>query len=155
MRATDGAGLFTDKIVTVTVVDVNEAPTVALLDASQNLTTTLNIVENTPAGSLVGYLRITNPDVYRAETFKVALGDASGALVAGPYDAATGLVAITVSTDPKKAAKLDFEKFKLGRFALTATVTDSGFVSNDGAKQGGKSSTKATFAVQLQDVAGA
>jgi len=136
VRATDGAGLFTDKVVTVTVVDVNEAPSVALLDAAQNPTTTLAIAENAAAGTLVGYLRITNPDVFRAETFKVSLGDRSGALVAGPYDAATGLVAITVSTDPKKAAKLDFEKFKLGRFALTAVATDSGFISNDGSKQG-------------------
>jgi len=155
VRATDGAGLFTDKVVAVTVVDVNEAPTVALLDASQNPTTTLTIAENAAAGSFVGYLRITNPDVFRAEMFKVSLSDQSGALVAGPYDAATGLVAITVSTDPKKAAKLDFEKFKLGRFVLTAVVTDSGFISNDGSKQGAKSSAKATFAVQLTDVGGA
>ena len=117
--------------------------------------TTLTIAENAAAGTLVGYLRITNPDVFRAETFKVSLSDQSGALVAGPYDAATGLVAITVSTDPKKAAKLDFEKFKLGRFVLTAVVTDSGFISNDGSKQGAKSSAKATFAVQLTDVGGA
>ena len=154
VRATDGAGLFTDQVVAVTVVDVNEAPTVALLDAAQNPTTTLTIAENAAAGTLVGYLRITNPDVFRAETFKVSLSDQSGALVAGPYDAATGLVAITVSTDPKKAAKLDFEKFKLGRFALSAVATDSGFISNDGSKQGAKSSAKATFAVQLTDTVG-
>ena len=155
VRATDGLGLFQDTVVSVTVVDVNEAATVTLLDASRNTVTTLTISENAAAGSLIGYLRIASPDVFRSETFKISLNDSSGALVTGPYDAATGLVAITVSTDPKRAAKLDFEKFKLGRFALSATVSDSGFVSNDGSKQVAKSSPKATYTVQLQDVVGA
>ena len=133
VRARDAAGLFADQTVTVQVIDVNEAVVLTLLDAAQNPATGLTVPENTANGTLVGYLRIDNPDVTRAETFKITLNDNLGkGFAVGAFDAASRLAPITVFN----ATKLNYEALKNGQFTLSFSVSDSGFTSNDGSRPG-------------------
>ena len=148
VRARDAAGLFADQTVTVQVIDVNEAVVLALLDAAQNPTTGLTVPENTVNGTLVGYLRIDNPDVTRPETFKITLGDNLGkAFAVGAFDAASRLAPITVFN----VTKLNFEAIRNGQFTLSFSVSDSGFTSNDGSKFGGVTVNK-TYNSLVTDV---
>jgi len=57
IRVTDGPGLFEEKTVTINVTDVNEAPTLTV-DA-----TPVSFAENTAAGTVVGDVDGTDPDV--------------------------------------------------------------------------------------------
>ncbi|HEY3324999.1 MAG TPA: cadherin domain-containing protein [Planctomycetota bacterium] len=70
VRTSDAGGLFFEKIFTINVIDVNEAPTDLTLSAA-------TVSENQPVGTLVGTLTATDPD--RGETFAYAL-------TAGPGD---------------------------------------------------------------------
>ena len=148
VRASDGAGLFTDQTVTVQVIDVNEAVVLSLLDAAKNPATGLTVPENTANGTLVGYIRIENPDVTRPETFKITLNDNLGkAFTVGTFDAATRLAPITVVN----VTKLNFEATNKGQFTLSFSVSDSGFTSNDGSKLGGITVSK-TYNSLIADV---
>ncbi|MBA4015842.1 MAG: hypothetical protein C0483_01505 [Pirellula sp.] len=148
VRARDAGGLFTDQTVTVQVIDVNEAVVLTLLDAAQTPTTGLTVPENTANGTLVGYLRIDNPDEARPETFKITVGDNLGkAFAVGAFDVATHLAPITVLN----AAKLNYEAVKNGQFSLSFSVGDSGFINNDGSRLGGVSVTK-TYKSLVADV---
>jgi len=148
VRATDGGGQFQDQVVTVQVVDVNEPLAITLLDATQTPVAGLSVAENTPAGALVGYLRLANPDAVRAETVKLTLTDSLGsAFQVGPYDPASGLATITV----RNALKLNFEAIKGGAFKLNVTAVDSGFISSDGSRQGA-TTAKLTFTGFISDV---
>jgi len=64
IRSTDSGGLYTGKVFTVTVNDVNEAPSSLTLSSSV-------VAENQPAGTVVGSLVTTDSDV--GETFTYAI----------------------------------------------------------------------------------
>ena len=148
VRARDAGGLYADQTVTVQVIDVNEAVVLTLLDAAQNPATGLTVPENTAKGTIVGYLRIDNPDVTRAETFKITLNDNIGkGFAVGAFDAASRLAPITVFD----ATKLNFEAINKGQFTLNFSVADSGFLSNDGSRPGGITVNK-TYNSLIADV---
>lgn len=109
-RVTDGGGLSRDGRFTVTVTNVNEAPTALTLSAA-------TVAENGPAGTLVGTLAGTDPDA--GATFTYALVDNGGGRFA--VDAATGRVTTT--------APLDYETVQ--SIAITARVTDQGGLARD------------------------
>lgn len=88
----DGHGGTYEKEVTITVTDVNESPS----DISLSGTT---VVENSVAGTLVGVLGVSDPDLADTHTYT---------LVPGPGDTHNGLFAI-VGTGLRTAAPLDFE----------------------------------------------
>ncbi len=65
VRATDVGGEITDTTITITVGDVNEAPTnVALSNAK--------VIEDSPAGTVVGTLSATDPDTGETLTYSIA-----------------------------------------------------------------------------------
>jgi len=76
IRATDIGGEITDTTITITVGNVNEAPTAVGLSGTK-------VVEDSPAGTVVGTLSATDPD--SGETFTYEILDDTGAfeIVAG------------------------------------------------------------------------
>ena len=86
VRATDAGGLTFERTVTVSVTNVNEAPTQVSLSAA-------TVAENRPVGTLVGTLTRTDPDAGDTPTYTL-LADAGGRIrvvgarleVAGPID---------------------------------------------------------------------
>ena len=104
--ATDGGGLFSSKAVTVSVTDVNEAPTEILVSNAA-------VQQSTTSGTAVGALSAVDPDFGDIATFSLVDGaggqfDVSGGniVVAGPLS--LGVQQVTVrATD---AGGLTFEK---------------------------------------------
>ncbi|PSB64080.1 hypothetical protein C7B61_12635, partial [filamentous cyanobacterium CCP1] len=64
IRATDSKGLFSEQVFTISVIDVNEAPTAINLSANQ-------IDEGKPANSIVGLFTTVDPD--RTENHRYAI----------------------------------------------------------------------------------
>jgi hypothetical protein len=107
VRVTDGGGLAYEKQLTVTVTNVNEAPTDLTLTPG-------SVAENQPAGTSAGSFAATDPDA--GETFTYSL-------VAGTGD--TDNASFTVSgTTLRTAAAFDFEVKSLYR--IRVRVTDAG-----------------------------
>ena len=85
VRATDRAGLTYDQVFTITVTDVNEAPTALALQASA-------VPENAAAGTAVGTLSTSDPDQGDTHTYTLVDGtevfsiDGATVRVAGPID---------------------------------------------------------------------
>ncbi len=71
VRTTDNTSLFTEQAFTISVTDVNEAPT-ALALAPQN------VDENTGANAVVGTLSTTDPDAANTFTYTLVAGTGSG-----------------------------------------------------------------------------
>ncbi|MDQ3822234.1 MAG: cadherin domain-containing protein [Actinomycetota bacterium] len=67
VRATDGPGLFHEEAFTITVTDVNAAPTDIQLSSS-------SVAENQPAGTTVGALTTTDPDAGDTHTYSLVAG---------------------------------------------------------------------------------
>ncbi len=107
VRADDGAGGTFEKALTITVTDVNEAPTdIALSNAS--------VAENEPVGTAVGTLSATDPDAGDTHTF---------ALVAGPGDTDNASFQIDGSTLETNAV-FDFET--KNSYSIRVGATDGG-----------------------------
>ena len=70
VRSTDEGGLYTEKVFTITVTNVNETPTdIALSSAS--------VAENQASGTTVGTLSTTDPDVGNTFTYTLVSGTGS------------------------------------------------------------------------------
>jgi hypothetical protein len=67
IRSTDQGGLFTEKIFTITVTNVNETPTDIALSAN-------SIAENAGANATVGTLSTTDPDASNSFTYSLVSG---------------------------------------------------------------------------------
>jgi hypothetical protein len=107
VATTDAAGATFAKALTVTVADVNEAPTgLALSDDT--------LPENEPVGSTVGQLSVSDVDAGQSHAFT---------LVAGAGDTDNGRFAIDGST-LKTAAVLDFEAQP--SYSIRVRATDDG-----------------------------
>ncbi|MBM4012553.1 MAG: hypothetical protein FJ286_14445 [Planctomycetes bacterium] len=92
VRATDQGGLFTEKAFTITVTNVNEAPTDIALSTS-------SIAENAGANALVGTLSTTDPDAGNTFTYSLVSGTGS-----------TDNAAFTITANQLAAnASFDFE----------------------------------------------
>ena len=70
VRATDQSSLTFEKVLTVTITDVNEAPTDIALSAS-------SLAENNAANATVGTLSATDPDAGATHTFTLVTGAGS------------------------------------------------------------------------------
>ena len=67
VRSTDQGGLYTEQAFTITVTNINEAPTVVALSAS-------SIAENAAANTVVGSLSTTDPDAGNTFTYTLVAG---------------------------------------------------------------------------------
>jgi Ca2+-binding RTX toxin-like protein len=70
VRSTDQGGLWTEKVFTISVTDVNETPTNISLSAS-------SIAENAGANATVGTLSTTDPDALNTFTYSLVSGSGS------------------------------------------------------------------------------
>ena len=90
VKVTDAGGNSVSKDFTISLTNVNEAPTdIGLIGAS--------VAENAAAGTQIGSLTVTDPDV--GDTFKYALVDNAG----GRFDVQGGKIIVA------NGALLDFE----------------------------------------------
>ncbi len=112
VTTTDGGGLNDTATVTINLTDVNEAPSLK----NANFT----VIENSPAGSVVGTVTATDPDATppnNAITYAITGGNATNAFA---IDAAGK---ITIATP----GEFNFESTP--PFSLTVTATDGGGLS--------------------------
>ncbi len=107
VRATDAGGLYVEKNFTISVKDVNEAPTSLKLSAA-------SIAENSVAGTVIGSLAATDADAGDSFTYTLASG------VGGDDNSSFTISGSTLKT----AAVLDYET-KSTRL-VRVRVTDSG-----------------------------
>lgn len=91
IRSTDAAGESVIAPVTITVTDVNEAPTDIALSAS-------NVAEAVAAGSLVGSLSTTDPDAGDTYTYELLAGGAAFEIVGDELRTVTPLDSETTPT---------------------------------------------------------
>ena len=103
ITVSDSGGLTDTVTANISVNDVNEAPTASNLTAS--------IDENLPAGTVVGTVTASDPDVGDTLSYAITSGDPNG------------LFAIDTNGQITTTAPLDFET--AASHALTITVTDS------------------------------
>jgi subtilisin family serine protease len=107
VRVTDYFGAFFDQALTVTVSNVNEAPSIGNQSFSVN--------EGTANGSTVGTVSASDPDAGDTKTFSITAGNTSSAFAISPT---TGVItvnnsaALVFATNPS--------------FSLTVRVTDAG-----------------------------
>jgi Ca2+-binding RTX toxin-like protein len=109
VRVTDSGdpALSSEALVTVHVVNMNEAPTMP--------GAAFVLAENTAAGTVVGQIAGTDEDAGQTLTYSIVGGNAGGAFA---VNAATGQIVVA------NAAALDFETTPL--FNLTVRATDNG-----------------------------
>ncbi|NDC64411.1 MAG: cadherin repeat domain-containing protein, partial [Planctomycetia bacterium] len=105
VRSTDAGGAFTEKAFTITVTNVNEAPTDIILSAS-------TIPENNAVGAVIGTLSTTDPDTLVSGT-----GSADNA----SFTIDGGLL--------KAAASFDFEA--KNSYSIRVRATDAGGLSTE------------------------
>ncbi|GAB2881310.1 cadherin domain-containing protein [Nocardioides pacificus] len=76
VRATDAGGLFVERALTITVADVNEAPSVVTLSSTA-------VAEGAPIGTVVGTLSATDPDAGDSVTFSLRAGSSPSLTIVG------------------------------------------------------------------------
>ncbi len=113
VRSTDQGGLTTEKVFTVSVADVNEAPTDIALSAS-------SIAENQASGTTVGAFSTT--DVDAANTFTYAL-------VAGAGDTDNSRFTIDGNGNLQTAAAFDYET--KSSYSIRVRSTDQGGLTTE------------------------
>ncbi|WHZ26464.1 MAG: hypothetical protein OJF51_001259 [Nitrospira sp.] len=122
VRVTDSGGLTYDKTFTITLTDVNEAPTSLSLSGT-------TVAENAANGTVVGTITGTDPD--SGDTQSYSLTDTAGGRFA--IDRATGVLTVA------NGSLLDYESAP--SHSVTVRVTDSGGLTYD-----------KTFTITLTDV---
>ena len=90
MRSTDQGGLFFEKAFTITITDLNEAPTNIALSAT-------SIAENVAAASTVGSFSTTDPDA--ANTFTYSLVSGTGSTDNASFTITSNALSINASPD--------------------------------------------------------
>ncbi|HEY9698799.1 MAG TPA: cadherin domain-containing protein [Trichocoleus sp.] len=90
VKSADQAGLFTEKVLTIAVNNLNDAPQ----DISLSST---NVNENVPAGSLIGTFSTTDPDPSNTFTYSLTAGTGSTDNGLFTIDPATGQLKISAS----------------------------------------------------------
>ncbi|HUG67973.1 MAG TPA: cadherin domain-containing protein, partial [Pirellulaceae bacterium] len=107
VRTTDSTGRFLENTFTITVTDINEAPTAVAISSN-------TVAENSSIGTSVGTLTSTDPDVGNTHTYS---------LVAGSGDADNASFAIA-GNELRVAAILDFET--QSSYSVRIRSTDQG-----------------------------
>src|SRR5205085_551576 len=110
VRSTDGGGLFFEKQFTVSVNDVNEAPTDISLDKN-------SIDENQPSGTTIGSLTATDPDTGQTHSFTLQNSGCSGSFPDNNSFSITG-------NSLKSAVSFNFEV--KNTYTICVRTTDSG-----------------------------
>jgi methionine-rich copper-binding protein CopC len=111
VRSTDSGSMFFEKVFTITINDVNEAPTNISLSNS-------SIDENQPSNTTVGALTATDPDAGQTHTFTLQNTGCGG----GPFsDNASFAIS---GSDLKSAVSFDFET--KSSYTICVRTTDSG-----------------------------
>ena len=104
MTATDSGGLTTSQAFTVTVNDVNDAPTAIALSATA--------INENAAGAVVGTLTTTDVDAGDSHTYSLSGTDASS------FEVVSGQLKFKDSVSANYESK--------SSYAVTVTATDSG-----------------------------
>lgn len=112
VRTTDADGTISDKVFTITVTNVNEAPTGATLTGG-------SVTENAADGTVVGTVAGTDPDA--SSSFTYSLIDSANGRFA--VNASTGIVTVA------NGALLDFET--AASHNISVRVTDQGGLTFD------------------------
>lgn len=112
LRATDAGGLSQIATTTISLSDVNDAPSAS--------TTSFAIPENTADGTVVGTLVATDPDAGDSLTFAISDGNTGGAFA---IHATTGVLSIA------NGSVLDLET--TSSFHLSIRITDAGGLATD------------------------
>jgi len=107
IRSTDSAGLFTEQTFTITVTNVNEAPTSIALSSS-------TIAESSPIGTAVGTFSTIDPDTGDTHTYTLVTGTGS------TDNASFQIVGNALQT----AAAIDFET--QATYSIRVRSTDAG-----------------------------
>jgi hypothetical protein len=107
VRATDGGGLSFEKVFTINVTNVNEAPTNIALSAS-------SVAENSVIGATVGTLSATDPDAGDTRTFTLVAGSGSD------DNASFEIAGTTLKT------KAVFDRESKSSYTVRVRVTDGG-----------------------------
>jgi fibro-slime domain-containing protein/RHS repeat-associated protein len=71
VRTTDAGGLSVEKVLTVNITNINEAPTQLKLDTN-------SAIENSAIGTLIGKFTTTDPDLGDSHTYTLVTGNGSG-----------------------------------------------------------------------------
>ena len=111
LRTTDAAGWSYQKIFTISVTNVNEAPTNITLASS-------TVAENRPAGTIVASLSATDPDLNDTRSFS---------LVSGDGDSDNGSFTIDASGRLRTVAPFDYEA--KNAYSIRVRDTDAGGLS--------------------------
>jgi LPXTG-site transpeptidase (sortase) family protein len=111
VRSTDSGGLFFEQQFTITVTNVNEAPTINPQFFS--------VAENSPNGTIVGTVLATDPDTGDTLTFAITAGNTGSTFAINPI---SGQITVANNT------LLDFGTNP--SFSLTIQATDTGFLSS-------------------------
>lgn len=125
IRATDNGGAWVEKNITVTVTDVNEAPTGLTLSAA-------SINENEPAGSAIGNFSITDQDNGDSHTYT---------LVSGNGDTDNGMFYISGNS---LVANASFNFEQQSSYSIRVAGTDNGGLKEE-----------AVFTITINNVADA
>jgi YVTN family beta-propeller protein len=112
VRSTDQDGLWTEQAFTITVTDVNEAPTDIALDPA-------SVAENQPPGTVVGTFSTTDPDA--GDTFTYTLVPGTGATDNASFAISAGAL--------QTAAVFDFEL--RSTYSVRVRSTDEGGLSTE------------------------
>ena len=111
VRSTDQDGLFTEQAFTVSVNDLNEAPTAVTLTNS-------SVAENSPAGTVVGQFNTTGDDAEDTHVYTLVAGDGD-----------TGNAAFTIAgNELRTVAAVDFETQSSYSIRVRSTDQDDLFV---------------------------
>ena len=108
IRTTDGGGLFHEEAFTITVTNVNEAPTNIALSVS-------TVAENQPVNTEVGILSSTDPDTGDSFTYSIVGGDTTAFNVSG--------------SSLRTSSVFDYET--KSSYTVTIRTTDSGSLTYD------------------------
>jgi hypothetical protein len=124
VRATDAGGLAVDRVLNVSVTNVNEQPTAITLSAT-------TVLEGLPAGTTVGSLTTSDPDAGDSVAYQLVSGDTAAFVIVGAslqtavaFDYATKS-SYTVVVRATDAAGLFFDQ------SLTIAVLSVGGIPSD------------------------
>jgi len=125
VRSTDSGGLFFEQQFTITVTNVNEAPTI-----NDQI---FSVAENSPNGTVVGTVLASDPDTGDTLTFTITEGNTGSTFAINPV---SGQITVANNT------LLDFGTNP--SFILTVQVTDNGLPLN--------LSSSATVTISVTDI---
>ncbi len=118
VRATDQGGLYLETQITITVTDVNDAPTDISLSNS-------TVPENQPSGTAVGTFTATDPDTGDAETFTLVSGASDTDNASFTIDGGALQTAAAFNYEVKNSYSIRVRATDLGSLSVERTFTIS------------------------------